>query len=240
MMLLRDPNPALVRFYTLKALVLSLYLILALGTHPWRADDRPVVRWTRWCLVALMGLGALTLGLNVAGRYGVNLPVDSDRATGAAVTVGVYCLALAVLRGRSGAGVAAAVAPSYRTSPLDDPAKIAIADRVLSHWAARRPHRDPDLTLEALAHDMAVPGHHLSQVFNEQLGEGFYGFVNGRRVADLEALLADASRDGDTVLRLGLEAGFNSKATLNRVFRQSTGMTPSEFRRQAQEARPSA
>ena len=50
------------------------------------------------------------------------------------------------------------------------------------------------------------------------------------------AVLGGPRGEGDS-LSIALEAGFSSKATFNRVFKRSTGMTPSQYR-EAREAGP--
>ncbi|HEY5676269.1 MAG TPA: helix-turn-helix domain-containing protein, partial [Myxococcales bacterium] len=53
----------------------------------------------------------------------------------------------------------------------------------------------------------------------------------------LMAALADPAQRQRGVLDLALEAGFNSKSTLNSFFKRHTGLTPSEFRRLQSQAK---
>jgi len=41
----------------------------------------------------------------------------------------------------------------------------------------------------------------------------------------------DPTQKRYTILALGLESGFNSKASLNRVFKEATGISPSEYQK---------
>ena len=90
--------------------------------------------------------------------------------------------------------------------------------------------RDPDLTAPALARELATNTTYLSRALNDGLGQNFNEFVNRLRV---EAVKVDLAQSDDTrdVLTIALEAGFNSKASFNRVFKRFTGETPTEFRR---------
>ena len=104
-------------------------------------------------------------------------------------------------------------------------------------WAARMEAagwwRDATLTRERLARNLDTSPRTLSRVLNEGLGQSFNEFVNRLRVQAVAAELADGSRERD-LLQIAFEAGFNSKASFNRAFKAYTGLTPSDFRQDAQ------
>jgi AraC-like DNA-binding protein len=54
--------------------------------------------------------------------------------------------------------------------------------------------------------------------------------VNTYRTEALMAALRDPAQRHRGVLELALEAGFNSKSSLNSFFKRHTGLTPSGFR----------
>ena len=98
-------------------------------------------------------------------------------------------------------------------------------------------YRDSGVTLQALADAVGATPHMLSQVLNLHLRKSFFVLVNSYRTEDLMAALADPSQARRGVLDLALDAGFNSKSTLNSFFKRYTGVTPSEFRAQAKTPR---
>ncbi|MEO0469784.1 MAG: helix-turn-helix domain-containing protein, partial [Bacteroidota bacterium] len=61
--------------------------------------------------------------------------------------------------------------------------------------------------------------------------KAFYDFVNQYRVGHFKLLLRDPNQQHLTILALGLESGFNSKASLNRIFKQHTGLSPREYQK---------
>ncbi len=96
---------------------------------------------------------------------------------------------------------------------------------------ADRPWLDPDLDLAQLAALMEWPENHLSRVINEDLGSNFYGLLARYRLAQFETLARDPDARDRSVLDLAMDAGFNSKASFYRAFRQRHGATtPAAFR----------
>ncbi len=89
--------------------------------------------------------------------------------------------------------------------------------------------RDPDLDLAELARRLGTNTAYLSRGLNEGLGLGFAEAINGLRAEHVAARLRDGA-DGD-ILTLAIDAGFGSKATFNRVFKERFGVTPSAYRR---------
>ena len=61
-------------------------------------------------------------------------------------------------------------------------------------------------------------------------GKSFYDFVNGYRVAAVKERLADQGEGPSSLLDVALACGFRSKATFNRIFKQHTGLTPTQYR----------
>lgn len=90
-------------------------------------------------------------------------------------------------------------------------------------WAA-----EPELSLTTLAARLGTNTGYLSRAINEGLGVNFSTFVNDLR----SEAVAERMDQGATasVLRLALEAGFSSKASFNRAFRNRFGQTPQAYR----------
>jgi AraC-like DNA-binding protein len=87
---------------------------------------------------------------------------------------------------------------------------------------------DEAISLAAFAHELDLEPHHLSRFLNIHLQTTFTRLINTYRVNAAKTLLT--SRPGETVLAIAFSSGFNSKASFNRIFKRSTGMTPSEYR----------
>lgn len=124
--------------------------------------------------------------------------------------------------------------PRYDRSGLTSDRADLIAERLEQFMQTKQPYLDPDLTIEALAKRMAVPRHHLTEVINDQHQKNFYLFVNEFRIQAVKQALKDPAQSGETLLDIAYASGFNSKSPFNTAFKQLTGITPSQYRRQQQ------
>ena len=90
-------------------------------------------------------------------------------------------------------------------------------------------YHDPELKVQDIAERLGVTNHNVSQTINLKAEKTFYEFANAYRIAYFKEQLADPEKRKFTILALGLESGFNSKASLNRIFKQQLGITPREY-----------
>ena len=93
-------------------------------------------------------------------------------------------------------------------------------------------YRAENLTVASLAARLGVPEYRLRRVINQRLGHrNFNAYVNGFRLDETRAALADPAKRDRPVLSIALDAGFQSIGPFNRAFKAATGLTPTEFRR---------
>ena len=117
----------------------------------------------------------------------------------------------------------------YEHSSLHDEDLNEIYKKLLILVEEQSIYLQPKLSVQDLARELQVTAHALSQALNSKTGQTFYDFINRYRVEHLKKLLVDPLNNQYTILALGLESGFNSKASLNRIFKNHTGMTPSAY-----------
>jgi len=105
-------------------------------------------------------------------------------------------------------------------------------EKLVLHMETKKPYLDPELNIDQLAEQIAIPSHHMSQVLNRGLNLNFYFFVNKYRIEESKKMLSE-KKTQKTVLEILLETGFNSKSTFNRIFKQYTGATPTQYMKSA-------
>lgn len=97
------------------------------------------------------------------------------------------------------------------------------------HMTDNKPFRNRELTIFDLSDQLQIPRHFLSEVINEHLGKNFYTLVNEYRIEEIKKRMVDPKNKHLTILAIAYDAGFNSKSSFNTIFKQKTGMTPSEY-----------
>tara|TARA_R110000868_G_scaffold132180_1_gene342751 strand:+ start:21600 stop:24482 length:2883 start_codon:yes stop_codon:yes gene_type:complete len=88
---------------------------------------------------------------------------------------------------------------------------------------------DSELGLSQLADKIGVSTNHLSMLLNDYIGKNFYDYINHYRVEEVKARLKNPDYQKQTLSSIGGDCGFNSKSAFNRIFKNLTGKTPSEY-----------
>ena len=103
-----------------------------------------------------------------------------------------------------------------------------------SSWRTEKVYRQEGFGVAALVAALDVPEYRLRRLINQRLGHrNFSSFVNGYRLAEATAALADPAQADVPILTIALDAGFQSIGPFNRAFKAHTGMTPTAYRKQA-------
>lgn len=194
--------------------------------------DRIVRRWLPRFLTAVGMAVTVAIGFAVAYALGVAFSYETQWWAHAVYTVLGYYGATAgygVARQLDAARADVPDTPERSTPPLDSDEVAAWRSRLDAWMRTRRPHLRPDLTLAALAEEVGLAPAALSHAVNAGFGTHFNDFVNGYRVAEVQARLAEPDAEHLTLLAVATECGFNSKSTFNRAFRKATGTTPSAW-----------
>jgi AraC-like DNA-binding protein len=123
----------------------------------------------------------------------------------------------------------------YRNSGLAAEQAGYYYSRLLDLMESEKFHLESGLRLPTLAAALGVTPNQLSQIINQRARKSFYDFVNEYRIDHAKQMLLRGGKT--TVLDIAMSVGFSSKATFNRVFKQYTGMTPTDFTRTAVSAR---
>lgn len=124
-------------------------------------------------------------------------------------------------------------APQPETALEENPAAHQVLEpdlwaRVTRIMDAEEAWRDPDLSLVSLARMCATNVTYLNRVIQEKSGSGFKDLINQKRIACVVKRLREHP---DTDIQTAFfDAGYRSRTTAWRNFKDIMGVTPTEFR----------
>ncbi|MDO9512150.1 MAG: AraC family transcriptional regulator [Bacteroidales bacterium] len=101
--------------------------------------------------------------------------------------------------------------------------------RLLAFMDENKPFLEPSINLTSLSRLLNMNADNLSNILNTQLNMNFFDFINHYRIQEFKVLVKKADLKKHTIIGIAWDCGFNSKATFNRQFKNSTGLTPTQF-----------
>lgn len=120
---------------------------------------------------------------------------------------------------------------SYRKSGLlsQDMEKLFSSLEML--MKSEKLYLESQLNLKDIAKKANVPQHHITQTLNSFAKQNFYEYVNSYRINEYIQRLKNGDADNFSLLGIAFDCGFNSKSSFNRIFKNITGFSPSEYKK---------
>jgi AraC-like DNA-binding protein len=229
---------------TAESLLALLFVLLA----AWRIlsglrDDLLERRRRLRPLLAVFAV-LLSVGQILRDIFYPGQPANASGRIVEAVLLAALALAFALVALRAGFSLAdspAADAKERSLAVVETPATEAddqddaLLARLLQVMREEKVYRQEGFGLGALVAALGVPEYRLRRLIHQRLGHrNFSSFVNGYRLAEVTAALADPGQADVAILTIALDAGFQSIGPFNRAFKAHTGMTPTAYRKQAE------
>ncbi len=104
-----------------------------------------------------------------------------------------------------------------------------IARKVEEVMETEKPYLQTNLKVGDLAAMVGISSHKLSQFFSQHKGHTFYDYVNKFRVEEFKRLVKDERNRSLTLSALAEMAGFSSRASFFRHFKNIEGISPGEY-----------
>ncbi len=245
-----DPDQVALLAY-LKAGVAFIYFPMV-ARHVWqflkksKAHTLPPsnlrnVQWFYRVLLLLMVIGASSLIFFTLETLGLGpFYLDSDVFTSILLTLAFYVNGLILISnpftqwGTRQFRQTNTRKSKYSNSPLSEKEHQHYLSLLMDHMEKQQAFKDPELSPKDLEQRTGIKSHYITEVLNVALGRNFNEFVNAYRVEEVQKSMADPANDNKTLLALSFEAGFNSKASFNRVFKLHTGKPPSRYKKELQ------
>jgi AraC-like DNA-binding protein len=127
------------------------------------------------------------------------------------------------------AGSATKNKKKYIRSGLNEAQAGKYLKSIIAYMEKEKPYLDRNLTIYDLSQQTGISRHHITQVLNDLHGRNFFTFINEYRVAEVISMMKDPAYKNYTLLAIAYDSGFNSKSTFNTIFKNITGLTPTQY-----------
>ncbi len=211
------------------SLVFMLLIVFMSRTELSIPKKDPGRRHKYWLVMLLIVFNLLVLGIDLGEMGG---RITAKDAAFIKTMIGVTFIYLGL------ASIFWVFSESMGLSTLDAANKREFSERdynlikqLESLVAAEKPYRDLGFNRGVLADMLKVSEHYLSWVINKKYNKSFSELMNGYRISDAKQFLKDGK---EPITVISFDTGFSSITSFNRVFKETTGMSPTEFRTQYQ------
>lgn len=120
--------------------------------------------------------------------------------------------------------------PHLRSIELSPEAAKQLDEQLNELVKTHKPHLDEDISLPKLAALLGVTTHQLSELLNIHKHTSFYDFLNDLRYQESLRFLA-ADENELTIADIAYRSGFNNRNSFYKVFKEKTGLTPSQYKK---------
>lgn len=235
-MLISFPDGSIVNLVAGTLFRVSMLAFAAAGLwEAWRGREGDLIesrRRLRPRLVAAVGTYVVLIALTEIAVHNLGMPYWLIGVVTSSIVVitFMFCAAMFGMRQADLFGPVVGGRTATAKPAIDDP----LAEKLRGHMERELAWRDERLSIAALAAQLGEQEYRLRRTINGQLGHrNFAAFLNGYRLAEVKAALADPAQRDVPIITIALDAGFGSLGPFNRAFREAEGMTPSEFRARA-------
>ena len=116
----------------------------------------------------------------------------------------------------------------FTTMPMMDKSAVGSGDLIYNAVEYVAKNFRENISLEKMAYELCVSKYVLSRMFAKTFHCNFSKYVNGVRLNYAVAALENTM---DSITNIGLDCGFESQRTFNRVFKERYKITPREYRK---------
>lgn len=120
---------------------------------------------------------------------------------------------------------------TYKKSGLQKQDMFSIYNTLENLMQTQQLYLQPTLSLKELSEKSNIPQHHITQTLNNYASVNFYDYINAYRIATFKQKIQQGEAENFSLLGIALDCGFNSKSSFNRIFKNSTGKSPSEYKK---------
>ncbi len=119
--------------------------------------------------------------------------------------------------------------PKYSQNRVSDEEWTRILKIVRTVMEREKLYVDPELKISVLSARTGISSHRLSQMFSQHLNLKFYDYLNRYRVNEFKRIASHGGATRYTLTAMAEKAGFSSRASFFRHFKEIEGISPGEY-----------
>lgn len=117
----------------------------------------------------------------------------------------------------------------YRNVNMDKTLIETVEQKIVNALESTKPYKQASFSLQDLANLTGVDKFKISYTINKSMNTNFTSLVNKYRVGEFIELVNSKGYSNFSILGIAMEAGFSSKSTFYKAFKEIHGQTPKEF-----------
>lgn len=117
----------------------------------------------------------------------------------------------------------------YQENNTENEKDKALYDKIITFFENQKPYQDSEFNIKKLAEFVDSNSTYVSKALNKIGNKKFNQLVNEYRINQVLDELENQMHHRFTLEHIYKEAGFSQQSTFNRIFKEKTGVTPSEY-----------
>lgn len=196
------------------------------------------LKWISWLLYSLFITWILILTILIINRLHTFMGIGTEHAItyvfmcGFIITIGFKGIKQSKIFTQSKVNISSGnIQPSLKNTN-DDLSQY--FSRIQKLVEDEKLYLNPKLTINDISTRLNLNINYISKAINTVGNCNFFEFINRYRVNEFKKEVLNPVNANYTLLAIAIQCGFNSKASFNRIFKNTTGITPAEYKNQTQ------
>jgi AraC-like DNA-binding protein len=181
-------------------------------------------KWIK-ALIGCMVVMGLAWPLTVIASYFTDVPDTAYYPIEVVLVLFIYWIAYAGYQ----KVILIYINPKVKANGLPTGETEALFGKLRQAMENEKLYLDPELNLNKVASHTGLSPKAISATLNQVHKTNFNDFINQYRIGEVKQKLVEPGHEHLTISGIAFETGFNSQATFQRAFKNSTGMSPREF-----------
>jgi len=102
-------------------------------------------------------------------------------------------------------------------------------EEIVTFFENKKPYQNPNFNMSELCKALDTNATYVYRALNLMTQKSFRDLVNEYRIAQVLSEIDQEAHKKFTIEHIYMEAGFVQQSTFNRVFKKTTGQTPSQY-----------